>query len=420
MNKEIIEKLDLELYTKTLKNGLSIYIVPKPDSNNIYVTCTVKYGSSDVAFKSNDTLHQTPFGIAHFLEHKMFEQEDKTEPFKEFDKNGASANAYTNYQQTTYLFSGPDNLEKNIKILLDYLSKPYFTDENVEKEKGIILQELQMYKDSPYRRGFEEVLKNAFFTHPIREPVGGTKESVKKTTKDDLYLCYNNFYTPKNMFMVITGNVDPKQVETLIEKNFTIKPNSNHVIPKQYSEKDQVKVKENKIEMNVTIPKVNYGIKLNLNNTDLTLREFRNYLSIFLDANFGGTSDFTANLKEKGIIDTTMDYINFQTDKHMIVIFTAETKKYKELIREIKKTFVQKPDILTFERKKRMFISSIIYTSDNIYSINDMITSAIINYGKFNTKLLEHLNRLNYLDFIKMIENLDFSNDTTLIVEPKA
>ncbi len=217
--KRIFNKLDLELYEEKLDNGLEIYIVPKNDKNNIHASFTTKFGSDDLDFILNGESISTHPGIAHFLEHKLFEQEDGTDPFQLFDNNGAYSNAFTNHIQTTYYFEGPINFEENLNLLLDFVQAPYFTDENVEKEKGIIIQELKRNKDFPYRVMYEEKISNSFINNNIKIPVIGYIDSINSITKEELMKCYKAFYNPSNMFLVITGNVDPIKTIELIKQN---------------------------------------------------------------------------------------------------------------------------------------------------------------------------------------------------------
>ena len=415
MNKTTINNLDLELYYEKI-NGLDVYIVPKNNVNNIYVTYTTKYGSNDNKFKIGDKTYDMPAGVAHFLEHKVFEQEDGKDPFTLFSNNGADANAFTNYNQTTYLFSSPSNFEENMKILFSFLDNPYFTDDNVEKEKGIIIQELKMYEDNQFRKGFNKILENAFKIHPVRTPVGGTIKSVKKITKEDLYDCYNTFYNQDNMFMVVTGNINPEQVIEIIKNNLKIKEKINYELI-NYDESNEVLKKEEIIKMNVTIPKVYYGIKMNIGNYDMKI--VKQYLSLFYDSLFDATSEFSEKMKSNKIIDEDINYYFVNTDKHLLTIFGAETKKEPELVKEIIKTLSMIPDKETFERKKKIFISSIIYSSDSIFRVNNMITSSIINNGYFNTDLFNQIKSLNYEEMIEIINKLSFENDLYVLVESK-
>ena len=172
--KKKFNKLDLDLYEETLDNGLKVYIAPKKNTNNIYATFTTKYGSVDTKFKVDDKVITSPDGIAHFLEHKMFETSSGVDPFAIFDQNGAESNAATSNYKTSYLFSGPTNFKENLITLLDFVQDPYFTDENVEKEKGIIIEEIRMCDDNPGRVGYNATLANAFIKNPIRIPVIGS------------------------------------------------------------------------------------------------------------------------------------------------------------------------------------------------------------------------------------------------------
>ena len=413
MKKTTIDNLDLELFYEKLNNGLEIYIVPKNNSNNTYVTFTTKYGSNNNSFKIGDKLYDMPAGIAHFLEHKMFEQENGVDPFTLFSDNGADANAFTNYNQTTYLFSSPSNFEENMKVLLDFIGKPYFTDRNVEKEKGIIIQELKMYEDNQFRKGFSKIVENAFKNHPVKMQVGGTIESVKKITKEDLYKCYETFYNPSNMFIVITGNVNPDKTIEIIKKNIVEmkKIEFTNIVP---DEPDEVSKKEEIIKMNVTIPKVYYGVKINIGNYDMKI--FKQYLSLYFDSIFDATSEFSKKMKEKEIIDEDINYYFINTEKHLLVVFGAETKFEKELIKEVVKNLSIIPDKETFERKKKIFISSIIYSSDSIFRVNNMITNSIINNGYFNTDLFNQIKSLNYEEMIDIINNISFDNDLYVLV----
>ena len=190
MNKISLSHLGLDVFHEKLNNGLDIYVIPKNEINNIYATFTTNYGSNESEFVplGEKKMIKVPLGIAHFLEHKMFEQEDGTDPFSFFGERGSDANANTNNFKTTYLFSGPEFFEENINYLINYVQSPYFTDENVEKEKGIIEQEIKMYKDDPYTRLYETILYNTLINNPMKDPIIGNLKSIRSITKEDLYL----------------------------------------------------------------------------------------------------------------------------------------------------------------------------------------------------------------------------------------
>src|SRR5574344_1555317 len=185
MKKKTIKGIDLDVYHEILDNGLDIYIIPNHNVNNTYATYSTRYGGMHNDFIPNGEKKMTsvPKGIAHFLEHKMFEQEDDTDVFKFFSERGSDANANTNSKKTTYLFSGPNAFYENLEFLLNYVEKPYFTDQNVEKEKGIIKQEIKMYEDKPYSRMYNRILYNTYINNPFKYPTIGTIESVSSITK---------------------------------------------------------------------------------------------------------------------------------------------------------------------------------------------------------------------------------------------
>jgi len=216
-----LTKLDLELYHEELNNGLNIYIVPKTNVNNVYVTFTTKFGSKHQSFVpfNEKKMIKVPDGVAHFLEHKLFEQEDGHNPFAFFAESGASSNANTSNHKTTYLFSCSTKLEENLEFLLDFVQTPYFTKENVNKEKGIIEQEIKMYQDNPFFVLYEKSVYNSIVKHPIKIPILGTMESITKIEKEDLYTCYNTFYHPNNMILVITGNVKTESILEIKKNN---------------------------------------------------------------------------------------------------------------------------------------------------------------------------------------------------------
>src|SRR5574344_2092331 len=212
MNTLELTGLDIKIYHETLNNGLNVYIVPFKNAKSTYATLTTKFGSIHTEFTKDSKEYKVPNGIAHFLEHQMFEQEDIS-PFALFTSNGAEANAYTSYFKTTYLFEATTNIKENIDTLLDYVQKPFFTDKSVDKEKGIIIQELNMYKDKPYIVLKEQNQHNLFINHHSKYPIGGLEEDVLKVAKEDLYLCYETFYQPSNMILTITGNIDTDVIE---------------------------------------------------------------------------------------------------------------------------------------------------------------------------------------------------------------
>ena len=424
MKKTNIDKLKLELYQEKLDNGLEIYIIPKNNCNNIYATISTKYGSNIDEFVpiKSKKMKKFPLGIAHFLEHKMFEMEDGTDPFEIYSNNGADANANTSNYKTTYLFSGPQYFKENLNYLLDYVQTPYFTDKNVEKEKGIIIQEIKMYQDDPYTVLYEKAIYNSFIKHPIKMPVIGDIENVKSITKEDLYECYNTFYNPGNMFVVITGNIDPEETIELIKQNQAKKQfdSIEEIKIKTYEEPDKVDKKSEIIKMDINLPKLALSYKINYKNMNLNLRDALAYLSIIFDINLGATSIINEELKDENIITSNIDFTFMYTDTHILVTIFGETDKIEKLSSKLEKQ-INNLEITEeeFDRKKLNIASSYIFMSDNIFSMNEKVMNNIIKYNEIKIDDIKYTKRLDYKKAKQIIKDLDLKNKSIVIIEPK-
>lgn len=424
MKKTNIEKLKLEIYEEKLENGLEIYIIPKNNCNNIYATFSTRYGSNNDEFVpiNRKKMQKFPLGIAHFLEHKMFENEDGSDPFELYSNNGADANANTSNYKTTYLFSGPECFKENLNYLLDYVQKPYFTDKNVEKEKGIIIQEIKMYQDDPYTVLYEKAIYNSFLNHPIKIPVIGDIENVKKITKEDLYECYNTFYNPKNMFVVVTGNVDPLETIEIIKTNQKEKQfdKQEKIKQKIYDEPDNVEKESEIIKMDINLSKLALSYKINYKDLKLDIRDALAYLSIIFDINIGTTSILNEKLKEENIITSNIDFTFIYTDKHILLTILGETdtieKLSSQLENQINNLTITEEE---FDRKKKNIASSYIFMSDNIFSMNEKIMNNIIKYNEIKTDDIKYTDSLSFEKANDLIKKLNLSNKNIVIIEPK-
>lgn len=260
---------------------------------------------------------EVPDGIAHFLEHKMFEKEDG-DVFQKFGQQGASANAFTSFTKTSYLFSTTDQVTQNLETLLDFVQSPYFTKETVEKEKGIIGQEIQMYLDDPNWRLFFGILGNLYPKHPLHIDIAGTVASIAEITAEDLYTCYNTFYHPSNMTLFVVGKMDPEALMAFIRENQAAKEfPAAQPIRRHFPEETAADiVKESAIEMAVTRAKVLVGLK-GLDEVPTTGRDLMKYqvtVNLLLQLLFGNTSQNYLALYDEGLLDDSFSY-DFNLDR---------------------------------------------------------------------------------------------------------
>ena len=417
-----LNNLDEVIYYQKLNNGLDIYLYSKETANNNYVTFTTKFGSINNEFIpiGKNKLLKVPHGVAHFLEHKVFAQKEGPQPEEFFAKNGALCNAYTTFKNTTYLFSGASNLKENISFLLDYVQSPYFTKDNVESEKGIITQEINMCNDNPQDILYEHIRKNSFYNNPFKDSIIGTVKDINKITEKTLYTCYNTFYHPENMFLVITGNFDVHEIINIIEENQNKKtfPKFTGIKNKEYEEKNRVVKKEEIIKHNTNISKLAYNIKIPLTDLNISKRKYNIYLFIIFSILFDGTSTFDEELKEQKIITNSL-YINIlNCDTHSLVSLINETNNYKKLIEKIKETLadlnISEEDL---ERKKKVLISNEIFSFENIEVINEMIIDNIIFDNHIEEDMIGILQSLNKKELDNIINNLDLSNTNKVILK---
>lgn len=425
MNKMELKNLDLMLYEETLPCGLTIHIVPKTSVNNIYVSLSTRFGEQDKSFipyGEKKMLH-VENGIAHFLEHKVFEMENGEDPFAFFSLHGADANASTTLDKTTYVFSTVSHFIPTLNYLLDFVFSPYFTDENVEKEKEIIAEELSMYEDDPLSKLMEVSLLNSFQKDPVRYYIGGTKESISTITKEKLMSCFDTFYHPSNMFLVITGNVDPTETILTIKQNLENKKfeKRDTVVRKNYVEPDLVTKEEEVLYKNVVIPKIAVNFKLNYKKIKKDdFFDLKMALTILFQSKFSITSLFNEEAKRKNIIQSGVGFNLTYTSSHILFTILGESEKEDVFIEEIKEE-MHKNNITEeeFERKKKVMISSYIYMSDNVYAFNNKIVSDIMDYKKVICDDISRIHHFTFDKFEKLLSKINFDTVSTVIIKNK-
>ncbi|MBR7133488.1 MAG: insulinase family protein [Clostridia bacterium] len=334
MKKEIFESDIGESYVKAVHpSGLRIYILEKPQYTSSYAIFGTKYGSIDTCFAVNGEETAVPEGIAHFLEHKLFESEDG-DAFTKYAATGAYANAFTSFDRTCYLFSCSDRFYDNLDILLSFVQSPYFTEQTVAKEQGIIGQEIRMYDDSPAWRVMFNMLMAMYHNHPVRIDIAGTVESIAKIDHNLLYRCYNTFYNPSNMFICIAGNVDTDKVLKQIEKR--INPVDALEITRITSPEPEETVKPY-VEQSLAVaqPMFCFGFKEKTENPTRTVKE-RICTALLLEIIAGDASPLYKRLVNEGLINDEFASEHFNGYGYSAVIFEGESSNPKRVAEEIK------------------------------------------------------------------------------------
>lgn len=403
---QIIEnsKVKEKVYIEKLDNGLTVMIIPKPGVQKKYMIWGTNYGSNDNEFivPGEEEKTTVPNGVAHFLEHKMFEQENGTNSLDVLTSLGVDANAYTTNDHTAYLFECTDNFYEAMDELMDYVQHPYFTDENVEKEKGIIGQEIMMYDDYPEWRVYLNAMEAMYHNNPIKIDIVGTIETISKIDKEILYKCYETFYNPSNMAMVICGDFEPKKLIEEVKKRL-IDKKSNGKIERIFKEEPEEIVKE-KIEqkLEVSQPLYTIGIKdkidnvENSNKTDIVKKHIA--IEILLNIIMGRSSKLYKELYNEGLIysGASLDYEFSKTYAHILIAGQSTDpeklyEKFKLRVKELKENGIDEND---FERNKKMIYGGYVKEYNDVTDIARMF-------------LADYFKGINSFDYIEEINSIN-------------
>ncbi|MBQ4348927.1 MAG: insulinase family protein [Clostridia bacterium] len=334
------ELLNEQYYEIDHDSGLKIFVMEKPDYSGAFAMFGTKYGSVDTCFriKGENSFTSVPEGIAHFLEHKLFESEE-LDAFERFSKTGANANAFTSFDRTCYIFQCSGNFKENLEILLDFVKAPYFTEETVQKEQGIIGQEIRMYQDNPDWQVLFNLLRGVYHSNPVRIDIAGTIESIAQINADLLYSCYNTFYNLSNMALSVAGNVTKDEVLAIADKMLKKenKTEFEQIIPEEDENVVQSYIEE---ALGVDIEKFALGFKENYREPVRTAKETL-LMNIALEIIAGKVSPLYSRLIEEGLINTNFGKEYFTGRGFSLPIFTGEShspRKVKdEIIEEIEK-----------------------------------------------------------------------------------
>ena len=379
------EKIAEKLYVGVHESGLKVCVMPKPDYVKSYAVIGTDFGSINnrfIAFgENNETV--VPDGIAHFLEHKMFEQPDETNVFEKFARYGANANAYTSFDITAYLFESSENVYENLEILLDYVQKPYFTDENVSKEQGIIGQEIKMYDDEPSWRLMMNFLSSMYHNHPVRIDIAGSVESISEITKDTLYKCYDTFYDMSNMALFVVGNVNHIKIGEIVENNILSKEAPRGEIIRIFDDEPDSVLKETITQKHsVSVPMFMFGFKdTSCEKTGKDLLKKSIELSIISEIIFGKTGNLHNKLYNEGHILGDLETEVSCEKNYGFTAVSGESQnpeKVKEIILNeillLKKNGLDKEDVL---RTKNALHGSYIKMFNSVSNISHSFMSNV-------------------------------------------
>lgn len=413
MEKKEYQQLDETLYTETLPNGLKVTLLPKNEFHKTYALFTTNYGSIDNQFipLGKSEMVTVPDGIAHFLEHKMFEKEDG-DIFNTFGKQGASANAFTSFTRTSYLFSSTSHVLENVATLLDFVQEPYFTKETVDKEKGIIAQEIQMYDDEPDWRLFFGIIGNMYPLHPLHIDIAGTVDSIMDITAENLYESYETFYHPSNMNLLVVGKMDPTEMMEWIRQNQAKKdfPQATDIV-RHFPTETVSEIKAfDQIEMPVNRAKSIVGVKgVAPAPVGKAALVYKTTMNLLLSLLFGSTSENYLRLYNEGTIDDSFSYeFNLERTFHFVDV-GGDAKDPKALSDAVKVILINaktSPELTqeNLEMVKKRMIGSVLQSLNSLEYIANQYSQE--SYGEASLfDLVPIIEAISLTEVVQLAEN---------------
>ena len=392
---QVIENklIDEKVYVEELENGMKVFIAPKKNTNKKYIIWATRYGSIDSHFIEpvNGREVKVPDGVAHYLEHKMFEQENGVDSLYKMMALGLDANAYTTNDHTAYLFGCTENFYEGLDELMDYVQHPYFTDENVNKERGIIEQEIQMYDDEPTWKLYYNCINCLYKNNEITIDTAGTKESISHITKEILYDCYNTFYHPTNMVMAVCGDFDPEELLEEIKKRLIKKDREGEIKRIYAPADDKINKKEMIQKMDIGMPMFMIGYR-DFMNENAIKKEVA--ASLIYTCILGEATDNYQKLYSDGLLIDSLDFDYEFSKNYSHILISGESDKYKETIEQVC-NHIENDDIneADFERAKKRAYGQCVMNYNDVAKVARM----------YMTHELNGLNPLDYIDVIKDI-----------------
>jgi len=371
-------KLEETYYRAKHPAGPEIQVCPKPEYSSAYAMFSTKYGSIDAAIVRGNNVTELPAGTAHFLEHKLFESDDGEDAFTRFSQTGASPNAYTSFDCTCYLFSCAGDFEKNFEILLDFVQHPYFTEETVQKEQGIIGQEIRMCLDIPGRNVFYNLIKALYPSHPLHIDIAGTEESIAQITAELLHDCYKHFYNLHNMIISVAGNATLEQVESIA--NAQLKSVEGQSAQRKRMVDDTTPAKSLvRQQMAVTVPLFLLGFKEVREAPLLTPGEAVS-AKIVLDALTGETSELYEQLLDDGLINANFASDLLHGDDYCCTLFSGESKFPEKAAEKIQAALLKAVESglneQDFEHARKKAYGRLVMEYNDIETIADRLTES--------------------------------------------
>lgn len=417
MKENIFETVNEKVYKETLDNGIDVYLYPTNKTKNFYISISVKYGARITKYKvDNEVINVIP-GSAHFLEHKVMALSENKEVSKRINELGSLANAWTNYYGTNYNIFGSINLIENLKLLLDIFYNTNINEKCVNEEKGIIGEEIDMYKDDINSFLYYKLFDNLFNKSYVKHTVVGERSDIEGITAKSLNRIYDDYYSPNNTFIIVTGNFDKDDVIEVIHEYMNKLKLKKKNIPKRITEKEsnEVCVSYEEIKKDSDNIRVKYAIKMNkklFNIKSDTL--LRYYVSIILSSNFSSSSALYEKYKNEDLIINMSSGVNI-IDDYLIVIINATCKDGDKFINALKGDIRHLSlNKKSFERKKKLFIKSYILDFDNLEDVEYNICESILMDGFVDYKELTHIKEMNYEVASSILSKFDYENVSIL------
>lgn len=409
--------INQKMISHTCGNGLRICVFPKPGFRRSYAMLAVNYGSNDISFDFDGNKYTSPLGVAHFLEHKVFEQPDGGNALQIFAKTGASPNAFTSKTMTAYHFSGTSKFMHNLEILLDFVTSPYFTDENVKKEQGIIGQEISMVNDRPGWRVYENLMSSLYSVHPAKDSIIGTVESIGKITRETLFKCYNTFYVPSNMTLCVAGDVSAEKIieaaESMLRRDKVVLPERDYG-----NEPDAVSQKYREENMETPIPIFAIGTKHRMKTDGEEGMRNRIIAELAADVLAGPASSLYTRLYGDGTVSADFDSEAMFFPGSVAMMISGESRDPERVLEEVYKRTEKLRngvDASYFNRIKKANLGMRLRSLDKVKSLcHEQADAVFAGYDYLDT--IEIMNEIEADEISSFIRRFFREENTTLSI----